>query len=727
MDRCLAEMNAATLETSGANGDVDVDSLALPQLRQDLRLIEGGADGESIGGMSAQWRIHDPVAQRFFAIDRNAVDLLALWRVGTVGRLRAAVEAKGRELDLGNVERLIEFLQANELVHPVPGQTFARVVQRSQAMKRSPGEWLLHNYLFFKVPLARPDAFLRRTSPYVSGLFHPAFWVGVLLLGLLGLYLVSRQWEAFLATFADMLSVAGIVSFGVSLALVKTLHELGHGYTAVRMGSRVTTMGVAFVVMTPILYTDTTDAWRLPKRRQRVMIDAAGMVVELLVAVLATLAWVFLPDGGVRHAAFALATTGWVLSLAVNLNPLMRFDGYYLFSDLLGIPNLQERSFAMGRWWLRELLFGYGDPQPEPAQGRRKALLVSFAYATWIYRFFLFLGIALLVYHYFFKLLGIFLFAVEVGWFIAMPVWREVKVWFGRRHESGSRAIVTALIVLGLALALFVPFPYVVRIPAVLTATQQAPAFAPRPARIEALHVRQGQEVHAGQVLIELSAPEIEQQLQSARERHQLIQDRLGRRSADGRDLSESLVLARELRLEADRINGLERERSRLAVRAPIDGVVAELTAELSPGRWIDEKTRLALVARPGALEARGYVDAEDLRRIEEGDKGRFVDELRLHDSRELGVVRVGAAAADQLDNWVLASTFGGAVPARMQGGKAQAEQAAFEVAAEIDGASAALPLTEIRGEMQIRGKPQSLGLRMLRRVSHVLVREAGA
>lgn len=720
---------AATLEPTGAKDDIDVDSLPLPQLRQDLRLIEGGADGQEAGEAPAHWRIHDPAAQRFFAIDRAAVDLLALWRVGTVGRLRAAVRARdGRELDLDNVQRLIEFLQVNELVHPVPEQTFARVMRQRQAMKRSPGEWLLHNYLFFKVPLARPDAFLRRTLPYVGGLFHPAFWAGALVLGLLGLYLVSRQWEAFLATFADMFSVSGIVSFGLSLALVKTLHELGHGYTAVRMGSRVTTMGVAFVVMTPILYTDTTDAWRLPRRRQRVMIDAAGMVVELLVAVLATLAWVFLPDGGVRHAAFALATTGWVLSLAVNLNPLMRFDGYYLFSDLLGIPNLQERSFAMGRWWLRELLFGYGDPQPEPAHGRRKALLVGFAYATWIYRFFLFLGIALLVYHYFFKLLGIFLFAVEVGWFIAMPVWREMKVWFGRRQESGSRAVVTALVILGLAGALLVPFPYVVRIPAVLTATQQAPAFAPRPARIESVHVRQGQAVRAGQVLIELRAPEIEQQLQSAHERHQLIQDRLGRRSADGRDLSESLVLARELHLEADRIHGLERERSRLAVRAPIDGVVAELTSELSPGRWIDEKTRLALVAKPGALEARGYVDAEDLRRIEAGDKGRFVDELRLLDSRDIDVVRVGAAAADPLDNWVLASTFGGPVPARMQGGKALAEHAAFEVAAAAIGdAPAGLPLTEIRGEMQIRGKPQSLGLRVLRRVSHVLVREAGA
>ncbi|MBS0343863.1 MAG: HlyD family efflux transporter periplasmic adaptor subunit, partial [Proteobacteria bacterium] len=260
-----------------------------------------------------------------------------------------------------------------------------------------------------------------------------------------------------------------------------------------------------------------------------------------------------------------------------------------------------------------------------------------------------------------------------------------------------------------------------------LTATQQAPAFAPRPAQIDGLRVRQGDPVRAGQVLIELRAPEIEQQLQNARERQRLIQERLNRRTADDKDLSASLVLSRELRLEADRISGYERERSRLAVRAPIDGVVVELTSEMSPGRWIDEKTRLALVAQPGALQARGYVDAEDLRRIDGGDAGRFVDELHLQDARRIEVVRIGAAASERLDNWVLASTFGGPLAARPHEGKALPEQAAFEVTASIEDAGEVLPLTEIRGEMQIRGKPQSLGLRMLRRVSHVLVREAGA
>ena len=711
-----------------AQGAAAFDAQALPPLRKDLRLIDGGAAGRGRGA-ALQWKIHDPLAQRFFEVDRGVVEMLAQWPAGTVGAMRDAVaRATGRRPAEQDVKALIDFLMAHELVRAMPQHSYAQARQRAAQQGTSWSQRVLHGYLFFKLPLARPDAFLRRTLPWVSFCFKPAFWLCLAALGLLSLYLVSRQWERFLATFPDMFSIAGIATFGLSLALIKTLHELGHGYTAVRMGSRVTTMGVAFIVMTPVLYTDTTDAWRLPDRRQRVLIDAAGMAVEIMVAVLASLAWVFLPDGALRHAAFALATTGWVLSVLVNVNPLMRFDGYYLFSDLIGYPNLQERSFAMGRWYLRELLFGYGDEQPEPAHGRSKWFLVGFAYATWVYRFLLFLGIALLVYHFFFKLLGIALFAVEIAWFIVLPIWRELKVWLQRRREAGARVRVTALVALALIAALLFPLPYTVRIPAVLSAAAQAPAFAPQPARVDQVRVQVGQAVHAGQVLLTLAAPQLEQALLASREREALLEARLGRRSADERDLSESLVLARELRLERDRIDGLLREQARLAVRAPLDGVVAELAPDLHAGRWIDDKTRLAVVAAPGALEARGYVDAEDLRRIEHGDDARFVDELYLQPARDAKVQRIGAAASNHLENWLVASVFGGAVPSRLQDRKPRAEHAMFEVSASVAvPAGQPLPPTEIRGELQMAGAPQSLAMRMVRRVASVLVREGAA
>ncbi|MGC5702606.1 HlyD family efflux transporter periplasmic adaptor subunit [Pseudomonas sp. NFXW11] len=715
-----------TADQPDAANDGTLDALPLPPLRQDLRLLPAPSVGRPLAQAGA-WRIYDPLKHSFYAIDHQVLDMLGHWSLGTLGAMRSAVQQDtGARPEDAKVMALIQFLQQHDLCLPPSLQGHARLLQRRTSNRTSLARRLLHHYLFFKVPLAHPDAFLRRTLPWVTLLFQPAFWWSIAALGVVGLYLVSRQWDSFLHTFPGLFSVSGAIAFGLSLALVKTLHELGHGYTAVRLGSRVTSMGVALVLMTPILYTDTTDAWRLPNR-QRVLIDAAGMLVELLVAVLATLAWVFLPDSPWRSAAFALASTSWLLSLGVNLNPLMRFDGYYLFADLLGVPGLQQRAFAMARWWLREKLWDFGDEPPEPLDRRATLIFIGYAWATWVYRLFLFLGIALLVYHYFFKILGLFLFAVEIGWFIVNPIARELRIWLQRRGDAGRRAYLS-LALIGAALAmLLVPLPYQVRVPAVLTAAQQTPVFAAYPARIDCLQVGYDQRVSAGQLLLTLDAPELDSQLQAARDRERLLVERLERRDADSQDLSQSLVLEPQLSLERDRIAGLQREQARLQIRAPVAGVVAQLASELSPGRWVDDKTQLLLIIEPQPLQARGYAYAEDLQRLSADASGHFEDEQHLLPDLKLRVSRIGAAANDTLENWILASTFGGEVASRPFEGQQRAEQSVFEVTAEVLQAPPVAPLSEVRGDMWLKAKPVSLASRVMRQVARVLLREAGA
>ncbi len=124
------------------------------------------------------------------------------------------------------------------------------------------------------------------------------------------------------------------------------------------------------------------------------------------------------------------------MGLMVNLNPLMRFDGYHLLADAWNVPNLQSRSNALARWWLREALFKIGHKPPESSfPPRKRSLLIVYAMLVWIYRFFLFLGIALVVYHMFFKALGIVLFLIEIVWFILLPIAHEIREWSNMRHE----------------------------------------------------------------------------------------------------------------------------------------------------------------------------------------------------------------------------------------------------------------------------------------------------
>jgi putative peptide zinc metalloprotease protein len=158
-------------------------------------------------------------------------------------------------------------------------------------------------------------------------------------------FLVSRDWQRFVGTFPHLFSL-GALAFGVALFFAKFCHEFGHAFMAKRAGCRVQSMGVAFMVLLPMFYTDVSDAWRVNDRRARLLIGAGGVLAELLLACIALLVWSLLPDGPARTAAFMLASATWITTLVVNLNPFMRFDGYFLLSDLWEVDNLQGRAFA---------------------------------------------------------------------------------------------------------------------------------------------------------------------------------------------------------------------------------------------------------------------------------------------------------------------------------------------------------------------------------------------
>ena len=459
----------------------------LPELRQELQLHCG-----PLGGSEANWLIYDPVRHRYFEVPQRAFDLLQRWRAEPAEEFAEKIGFElERSVAVEDVKQLSTFIIANNLAL-LPPQDDARLLAQQEARShRSQISRLIHNYLYFKVALFRPERFLRATLPFVEPLYSRSAVVIVGLLGLIGLYFASRQWDLFSATFTDMLSLQGAIVYGVVLIFVKVLHELGHAYTATRVGVRVNTMGVAFMVLTPILYTDVSDAWRLRERRKKIAIDIAGMVVELALAGVSIFLWAFLPDGPLRSAAFVTATTSLVMGLVVNLNPLMRFDGYHLLADAWRVPNLQSRSNDLANWWLREKLFDLQMGPPEYFPQRQRNLLIVFAVSAWIYRFLLFLGIALLVYHMFFKALGLILFIVEIAWFILLPIFNELKNWWKMRSDIAKtrRSLVTAGIgFVGLALFL-IPWNGTIRVQGVLLANFETVIYAPRPARVASVNI----------------------------------------------------------------------------------------------------------------------------------------------------------------------------------------------------------------------------------------------
>ncbi|RTZ57974.1 MAG: hypothetical protein DSZ33_06795 [Gammaproteobacteria bacterium] len=492
--------------------DEVIQAFVLPPMRSDLDVHEGPSNNDG----APTWALHDPVRNQFFRIGWSEYEIIRRWPQGN-GLAIAADINRNTTLSISPEQVLTvkAFLEQNQLLQVHDDEAMQRIVAAKKGEKKSKLNWLLHHYLFFRVPLVKPDRFLSRTLPYVRFVYSKAFLIGLLALAVLSLYLVARQWDTFVSTFTYFFSLKGMLFYGLALFFTKVIHELGHAYTCKRYGLKVPVMGAAFMVMTPFLYTDTSESWKLKDKKQRMAIGVAGMAAELIVAVVATLLWSFVDDGPLRSALFFIATVSWVMTLTINASPFMRWDGYYIFSDWLGIHNLQDRAFRVARWWMREKLFGLGEPPPEELPPHTVRTMLVYSYGTWIYRFFLFLGIAVLVYHLAFKLLGIFLMAVELVWFLGRPIWNELKEWWSRREQMkwNANVLISSALLAMMIGAMAIPWRTAVKLPATMKPEVFTRIYAPAPGRIDEVLVGEGQKVQAGDVLLKLTAPDLQRDI----------------------------------------------------------------------------------------------------------------------------------------------------------------------------------------------------------------------
>ncbi|AKJ70193.1 peptidase M50 [Pandoraea thiooxydans] len=700
----------------------------LPSLRQELSLTPGAATPDG----APTWMLHDPAGNRFFQIGWPAFEMLSRWSLDDPEAIVASVNAQTTlRLTRDDFEALLRMLHYQHLLVAASPADTGLLENAAAAHKLSRAMWLLKHYLMIRVPLWRPMPFLRRFARYAEIAYRPAFWMVIALMALTGLVLVSQRWDEFIHTFHGYADLRGLIAIGAAIACAKILHEFGHAFTAHRYGCRVPTMGVALLVMVPVLYTDTTEAWKVPGRAQRLRIGAAGMLTELALAAVATLAWSVLPDGPLRAGAFLLATTTWIGTLTINASPFMRFDGYFLLSDWLDMPNLHDRAFAFGRWWLAERLFGFGDPQPEPCAVKRRRFLIAFSFATWLYRLVVFFSIALIVYHTFFKALGLMLFFVEFGWFIARPVVREIAACWHRRAQLHWRRETRRTAIIGALLIGFFVLPWHggVSAPAVLGPLRAQGLYTPEAGYVtaQAPIAHDGQRVRAGDVLAVLASPDLTHRLQAAQADETLLGWEVAQQPFDERLLEQGAALRRRWDAARQAVTGLTAQVAQLTLRAPFDGIVQTDDA-LAPGTWLPRGEHVFDVVGPIGVKGEAFVGEGDAARVAAGDRVDFVaavPELGVVHCRVKAVDRVNAATLDVLS---LASVYGGPLPVRQEPGTHRLVPltAIYRVRIGECPAHEAWP-REIDGTATIGGARQSFAWRGLKYLASVFRREGGA
>ena len=699
----------------------------LPPLREEIAIFPGPA---ALDG-SPTWTLHDPTRNRFYRLGWTEFEIISRWDSGTVAALIESLDAETTlQVEPEDVEALARFLSNFDLLRVHGPHVTAALMQKAEKQRETWGRWLLHNYLFMRVPLVRPDRFLTETLRYVRWVYSRQFTVAIVSLGLIGLYLIARQWDAFVHTFVDLFTVSGAVSFGITLMCLKVVHEFGHAYTAKRFGCRVPNMGVAILVLVPVLYTDVNEAWKLTSRNRRLAIGVAGVTAELCCAAIAACLWGFLPDGHARSAAFLVATTTWVTTVMLNLSPFMRYDGYYLLSDFLETPNLHNRAFALARWWLREVLFGFGDPVPEELPPARRHFLIGFALVTWAYRFFLFLAIALIVYHFAVKIIGIAMVVVEVGYFLARPIVQEILTWLQRRGEMRwhRRTVITASTAFAIVLLLVVPWRSAVDAPALLRSRQHIDAFVPDfGARIESVNVHNGETITKGANLLKLVSPDLDYKLVSTRSQIETLEWQVNARGIDPALLARSQVSEREFQAAVAEYRALLDQKARLEVTSAIAGHVVDLAEGLEPGVWLPAKERLLSVVDESQINVEAYIDEADLARVAPGDTATFHAEADDHISVVLSIAEIARASTRILREPYLASVHGGSIPVREAKNNEYIPDHTIYRVMLVPAKAEAPPNRIVRGTVSMRGRPQSIAARLWRSMLAVVIREAGS
>ncbi len=518
-------------------------------------------------------------------------------------------EAPGQEAVL----QLLAQLHLANLLHYATAANSGELFERYK--KRQQREWRarLLNIMFLRFPLLDPDRFLVRTMPVLGKFISPLgalLWLAVLVAAV---KVAAENWSALKQQGQGILAPGNLPLLYLGLVLIKAVHEFGHAYFTRKFGGEVHVMGVMLMIFTPVPYVDASSAWGFRSRGQRLLVGAAGMIVELFFAALLCFAWANTGQGTWHSLAYNMMFVASVSTLVFNANPLLRFDGYYMLCDWLEIPNLSRRASQQLRHACERWLFGLKKSE-SPARTRGESVWLSaYGIASGIYRVIVFGGILLVVADRFF-LIGIVMAAVCFISWITVPVGKFIHYLAAspKLDRQRPRAISVSIGLVGLVIGLlqFAPFPSHFRAPGVIQAREWTQVVNESAGHVTELLAPAGKAVRRGQPLVRLHSPELEFELAQARASQVELETRL--RTALARESADLKPLLGMLETATNRVAKLLADREALTVRARHDGLwVAPELNELA-GRWLARGTPLGLLVNPAEFRFVATIKQEE-------------------------------------------------------------------------------------------------------------------
>ena len=577
-------------------------------LRSDLRTSRQVYQGTPV------YVIHDPIGFRTHRLTVYQYRCLAtLDPKLSLAENFAVQTAKG---EFGSDEEtlylnlIMSFSRLGLLLLPVNnGARLFEQHAKMQSMKRR-GKAL--GFLFMQIPLVNPDRFLSRTIHRMSWLFTRTFF-GVWLIGMAAAaFVVCSRFTDLVQPLNGILATKNLPFLWLAFVGLKIWHELGHGYACKVFGGFIPEMGTILIAGTPAAYVDASAAWSFPERYKRLIVMCGGMYYESLVFIPGVFVWAFSSSPMLSSCAYQLVVMASLATVIFNANPLMKFDGYFILSELMSIQNLRPRADQQIKGMLSLMFLGL-KPQSAESALRTKSILILYGIAATLYKFSLVISIAVMV-ALKCPMVGLGLAAFHICTTIGMGVFKMTS-YLLRSPETesvrGRARLVAAAVLVGLPVAAcFIPVPFGVAAQGLVGAEVEHFVNVTSPGEFQQTLVHDGQHVSTSIPLVKLKNSRLEEELQlsvanlqEAVLRSEILQN------ADLLRATQQQATVTELRQEAAEI---ARRVSMLTIPSPDAGTVVQLIGETNRGRFLHEGTPLAIII-DGKARLRTWLNEEQL------------------------------------------------------------------------------------------------------------------
>jgi len=589
-------------------------------------------------------------------------------------------------------------------------QLYARHERRQQQQRRS--QWMAP--LFLKIPIWNPDAFLAQTLRYGGMMYTRGAFAVWCMFAIACAVVLAARWGELGAQLPSLLAGEQLLSMWILLAGMKVIHEFGHGYAVRRFGGTVPEMGILLILLTPCAYVDASSSWGFSSRRQRIIVCLGGMYFESWIAGIALLVWAFTDPSALHSLAYQAMVLASATTIAFNLNPLMRYDGYYILSDLLQIPNLRAVANGAVQRILKRVFLGI------EVSGRAwspwmTATLCLYSISAALFRVVTVLGICAVVAIKFFYV-GLLAGVFYGGSVVVQLIVRCLGYLWASKETAPVRRralVLGAVLFIVPLLVIVVPIPRHVRSEGVLEREREQHLTVLETGTLRAAPLPAGTEVRAGEPVMQLSSHDVEDAIDAATAQRDAARIELA--IAETVSPTESAIVTPRVVEAEHRLAAAENRRSRLTLRATESGQIAESLGSRDVNRTLQAGMPGAVVVAGGWF-ATLVIDQHTLAAIR--DSGSSTIQIRsvAEPSRVLHgrIHDLAPSGSATFEQQALTVAGGGDIPVSPINGAAENQH--FELRLELDSDVDTDVLRRgLRVEASLPGPSESLARRWYR------------